>query len=133
MFRATKDANDRKLARRKFRQAMREDILSKAPGMKFVVNLAGKKQKMTPRVIHALGTKYCFECLFNGNYYDCMIVLVNTVRPFERQYQYKNFTIWQINLSLPKKPSNGSEIRIHSFKLPILSLYVWDHISKGNA
>ena len=66
VFRATKDANDRKLARRKFRQAMREDILSKAPGMKFVVNLAGKKQKMTPRVIHALG-KNCFEFLFSGN------------------------------------------------------------------
>ena len=51
-FRATKDANDRKLARRKFRQAMREDIITKAPGMKFVVNMAGKKQRVTPRQVH---------------------------------------------------------------------------------
>ena len=34
--------------------------------------------------------------------------------------------IREIYLSLPKNPSNGTELRIHSFKLSLLSLSVWD-------
>ena len=36
-------------------------------------------------------------------------------------------------LSQPKNPSNGTELRILSFKPSILTPYVWDHITKGNA
>ena len=48
--------NERKVAKMRFRRAMREEIMAKAPGMRFVVDQEGKKkQKKKPRVIHALG------------------------------------------------------------------------------
>ena len=42
-------------AQLKFRRAMRDDIMQKAPGMRFVVEQRNKKKKKKPRVIHALG------------------------------------------------------------------------------
>ena len=40
----------------KFRRAMRDEIMQKAPGMRFVVEQRNKKKKQKkPRVIHALG------------------------------------------------------------------------------
>ena len=42
-------------AQLKFRRAMRDDIMTKAPGMRFVVEQRSKKKKKKPRVIHALG------------------------------------------------------------------------------
>ena len=39
----------------KFRRAMRDEIMQKAPGMRFVVEQRNKKKKKKPRVIHALG------------------------------------------------------------------------------
>ena len=51
-----RDRNERELARKKFRHAMREEIMNKAPGMKFVLDVADENKKLTPRVIHALGT-----------------------------------------------------------------------------
>ena len=48
--------NERKVAKMRFRRAMREEIMAKAPGMRFVVDQEGKKKKKKkPRVIHALG------------------------------------------------------------------------------
>ncbi|XP_059094121.1 ankyrin-1-like [Tigriopus californicus] len=47
--------NEKKLARKKFRQAMKDEIMNKAPGMKFVLDVSDEKRKLTPRVIHALG------------------------------------------------------------------------------
>ena len=46
---------EKELARKKFRQAMHDEI-SKASGMKFSIDLKDKP-KATPRVIHALGKK----------------------------------------------------------------------------
>ena len=42
-------------AQLKFRRAMRDDIMQKAPGMRFIVEQRNKKKKKKPRVIHALG------------------------------------------------------------------------------
>ena len=44
---------EKEVARRKFRTAMKEDLLPKAPGMKFSIGL--KDRPPPPRVIHALG------------------------------------------------------------------------------
>ena len=48
---------ERKKAKMRFRRAMREEIMAKAPGMRFVVeeNSKKKQNKKKPRVIHALG------------------------------------------------------------------------------
>lgn len=35
--------------------AMKDEIMTKAPGMKFVIDVSEEKKKLTPRVIHALG------------------------------------------------------------------------------
>ena len=50
-----RDRQDRSLARKKFRQAMKEEIMNKAPGMKFVLDISDEGARLTPRVIHALG------------------------------------------------------------------------------
>ena len=63
-----RDRNERKLAKKKFRQAMKDEILSKAPGMKFVLDMGEEGARLTPRVIHALGSNfkhaYCSWCIF---------------------------------------------------------------------
>eukprot|EP00090_Calanus_glacialis_P022333 TRINITY_DN34479_c0_g1_i1.p1 TRINITY_DN34479_c0_g1~~TRINITY_DN34479_c0_g1_i1.p1 ORF type:complete len:247 (-),score=73.52 TRINITY_DN34479_c0_g1_i1:56-754(-) len=47
---------DRFRAKMKFRRTMRDEMMQKAPGMRFVVEEQGrKKKKKKPRVIHALG------------------------------------------------------------------------------
>ena len=48
---------ERKKAKMRFRRAMREEIMAKAPGMRFVVeeNARKKQKQKKPRVIHALG------------------------------------------------------------------------------
>ena len=49
---------DRFRAKMKFRRTMRDEIMQKAPGMRFVVEEEAKKKKKKkdkPRVIHALG------------------------------------------------------------------------------
>ena len=46
---------DRYRAKMKFRRAMKEEIMQKAPGMKFVVEEQEVKKKKRPRVIQALG------------------------------------------------------------------------------
>ena len=51
---------EKELARKKFRQAMHDEI-SKASGMKFSIDLKDKP-KATPRVIHALGKKINVTC-----------------------------------------------------------------------
>ena len=51
---------------------MKEEILTKAPGMKFVVDLrnSDKKKRMTPRVIHALGRDLFFFSLDDSAIFD---------------------------------------------------------------
>ena len=64
-----KDQAERFKAKMRFRRAMREEIMQKAPGMKFVVEERSKKKKrIKPRVIHALGNiKWGFnEIAVNG-------------------------------------------------------------------
>lgn len=41
---------------------MKDEILNKAPGMKFVLDMGEEGAKLTPRVIHALGTHGRFHC-----------------------------------------------------------------------
>ena len=56
LFRCTRGRQEREIARRKFRAAMKEDIIPKAAGMRFA--LGDQDQlKPTPRVIQALGKK----------------------------------------------------------------------------
>lgn len=52
-----KDRQERQLARKMFRKAMREELMNKAPGMNFVLDVSHENKKLTPRVIHALGIK----------------------------------------------------------------------------
>ena len=54
MIRFTRGRKEKEQARKRFRQAMQDEI-SKAPGMKFVVDLKDKPQATKTRVIHALG------------------------------------------------------------------------------
>ena len=82
--RCVRDRNERELARKKFRHAMREEIMNKAPGMKFVLDIADENKKLTPRVIHALGKTNAFSSfalfsLFSGRFYD---LLAGRVFPF---------------------------------------------------
>ena len=42
------------MARKKFRETMKDELLSKAPGMKFGVDVTEKPRPL-PTVIHALG------------------------------------------------------------------------------
>ena len=45
----------KKLARKKFRETIKDELRTKAPGMKFGVDIT-EKPKPLPTVIHALGT-----------------------------------------------------------------------------
>ena len=44
------------MSRKKFRTAMKDEIMVKAPGMKYVLDARSESNNMmAPRVIHALG------------------------------------------------------------------------------
>ena len=50
---------EKEIARRKFREAINDDILPKAYGMRYAIGIKDETRP-TPRVIHALG-KYTLE------------------------------------------------------------------------
>eukprot|EP00093_Oithona_nana_P009288 09288.XXX_87616_88702_1 [CDS] Oithona nana genome sequencing. len=52
--RCRKGKDSKKMARKKFRETMKDELLSKAPGMKFGVDVTEKPRPL-PTVIHALG------------------------------------------------------------------------------
>ena len=90
-----------------------------------IKKVKAKGRMLCSRIVQ-LGLKLLMHP-FGGS--DLCVIYITFIMEQEEVY----FPIREINLSQPKNPSNGTEFRILSFKPPILSLYVWDHISKEKA